>query len=134
MLGNSEALFISRAVKSLDLESARPGLNSDSATYHCEAVGKKYKLREPQFPHLCLGGLGGAREFMRAQAPGFPRAQSVPTTARKVLLLSLPASCSVKPAVMCVPHLLMAPSFVSPSWWQWVWWLLLPHQHIPAGH
>lgn len=44
MLGNSETLFASRVVKSWILESARPGLHSDSAPYHREVWGKKLKV------------------------------------------------------------------------------------------
>lgn len=47
-LYNSEASFANRAVESLDSESGRPELNSDSATCNGEVSSEMLKL-------LCLG-------------------------------------------------------------------------------
>lgn len=74
-------------------ESARPGLHSDSAPYHRKVWGKKLRLPEPQFPHLCIGVLGGARELMHGadsaqlpQNPVSPNKQAVELVNRLLLL------------------------------------------------
>lgn len=117
------------------LESARPGLNSDSATYYSEVLGKRPKLSEPRVPHLRSGVLGGAGASMHgagsAQLPqntASPNKLSVgcccfPGKPQPKCLLLCEACRDVLP-----PPLWTAPSFLSPSWWKSVWGPLLPCQ------
>lgn len=80
------------------LESVRPGLNSDSATYHSEVLGKKPKLSEPRVPHLRSGVLGGAGASMQgAGSAQLPQNSQSQQAVSRLPLRSRQASAEVSP-------------------------------------